>query len=30
MTIVERAGVCTLDCQDTRSLTVTVADGRIV
>ena len=30
MTRVERAGVCTLDCPDTCSLTVTVADGRIV
>jgi anaerobic selenocysteine-containing dehydrogenase len=30
MTILERAGVCTLDCPDTCSLTVTVDDGRIV
>ena len=29
MTIVERAGVCTLDCPDTCSLTVIVKDGRI-
>jgi anaerobic selenocysteine-containing dehydrogenase len=30
MTMVERAGVCTLDCPDTCSLTVTVDAGRIV
>src|SRR5262249_18564405 len=30
MTLLERASVCTLDCPDTCSLTVTVADGRIV
>lgn len=30
MTIVERAGVCTLDCPDTCSLAVMVDDGRIV
>ena len=30
MTTVERAAVCTLDCPDTCSLTVTIADGRIV
>jgi anaerobic selenocysteine-containing dehydrogenase len=29
MAILERAGVCTLDCPDTCSLTVTVDDGRI-
>ena len=27
--IVEHASVCTLDCPDTCSLTVTVEDGRI-
>ncbi|HKU93757.1 MAG TPA: molybdopterin oxidoreductase family protein, partial [Vineibacter sp.] len=30
MAVLERAGVCTLDCPDTCSLTVTVDDGRIV
>ena len=30
MTVLERAGVCTLDCPDTCSLAVTVDDGRIV
>jgi anaerobic selenocysteine-containing dehydrogenase len=30
MTLLERASVCTLDCPDTCSLTVTVDDGRIV
>ncbi len=30
MTSLERAAVCTLDCPDTCSLTVTVDDGRIV
>lgn len=30
MTMLERASVCTLDCPDTCSLTVTVDDGRIV
>ena len=30
MTIMERASVCTLDCPDTCSLTVTVEDDRIV
>jgi len=30
MTIMERASVCTLDCPDTCSLTVTVDDGRVV
>jgi anaerobic selenocysteine-containing dehydrogenase len=30
MTLVERASVCTLDCPDTCSLTVTVEDGRLV
>src|SRR5437016_4080024 len=30
MTLVERASVCTLDCPDTCSLTVTVEDDRIV
>jgi anaerobic selenocysteine-containing dehydrogenase len=30
MALVERAGVCTLDCPDTCSLTVTVEEGRIV
>ena len=30
MTLVERASVCTLDCPDTCSLTVTVDDGRLV
>ncbi|HJQ57774.1 MAG TPA: molybdopterin-dependent oxidoreductase [Vineibacter sp.] len=30
MTALERASVCTLDCPDTCSLTVTVAQGRIV
>ena len=30
MPILERASVCTLDCPDTCSLTVTVDDGRIV
>jgi anaerobic selenocysteine-containing dehydrogenase len=30
MTILERASVCTLDCPDTCSLTVTVDDGRII
>jgi anaerobic selenocysteine-containing dehydrogenase len=30
MTLLERASVCTLDCPDTCSLTVTVEDGRIV
>jgi len=30
MTMVERAGVCTLDCPDTCSLTVTVEADRIV
>jgi anaerobic selenocysteine-containing dehydrogenase len=30
MTLVERDSVCTLDCPDTCSLTVTVEDGRIV
>jgi anaerobic selenocysteine-containing dehydrogenase len=30
MTLLERASVCTLDCPDTCSLTVTVSDGRIV
>src|SRR5262245_58410377 len=29
MTLVERPSVCTLDCPDTCSLTVTVEDGRI-
>ena len=29
MTVLERASVCTLDCPDTCSLTVTVDDGRI-
>ena len=29
MTTLERAGVCTLDCPDTCSLSVTVEDGRI-
>src|SRR5215470_6426203 len=29
MSTFERAAVCTLDCPDTCSLTVTVADGRI-
>lgn len=30
MALLERAGVCTLDCPDTCSLTVTVDDDRIV
>jgi anaerobic selenocysteine-containing dehydrogenase len=30
MAILDRAGVCTLDCPDTCSLTVTVDEGRIV
>jgi anaerobic selenocysteine-containing dehydrogenase len=30
MALLERAGVCTLDCPDTCSLTVTVDEGRIV
>jgi anaerobic selenocysteine-containing dehydrogenase len=30
MTLVERASVCTFDCPDTCSLTVTVDDGRLV
>jgi anaerobic selenocysteine-containing dehydrogenase len=30
MAVLERAGVCTLDCPDTCSLTVTVEDDRIV
>jgi anaerobic selenocysteine-containing dehydrogenase len=30
MTLLERPSVCTLDCPDTCSLTVTVEDGRIV
>ena len=30
MTLVERDSVCTLDCPDTCSLTVTVDDGRLV
>src|SRR5215813_7087580 len=30
MAVLERAGVCTLDCPDTCGLTVTVDDGRIV
>lgn len=30
MTIVERPSVCTLDCPDTCSLTVSVEDGRVV
>jgi anaerobic selenocysteine-containing dehydrogenase len=30
MTLVERASVCTLDCPDTCSLTVTVDDGRLI
>jgi anaerobic selenocysteine-containing dehydrogenase len=30
MTMLERASVCTLDCPDTCSLTVTVDDGRLV
>jgi anaerobic selenocysteine-containing dehydrogenase len=30
MAVLERAGVCTLDCPDTCSLTVTVEDGRII
>ncbi|MBV8118409.1 MAG: molybdopterin-dependent oxidoreductase [Alphaproteobacteria bacterium] len=30
MAVLERAGVCTLDCPDTCSLAVTVEDGRIV
>ncbi|MFO1161898.1 MAG: molybdopterin-dependent oxidoreductase [Reyranellaceae bacterium] len=30
MTVVERASVCTLDCPDTCSLTVSVEDGRVV
>ena len=29
MITIERPGVCTLDCPDTCSLTVTVEDGRI-
>jgi anaerobic selenocysteine-containing dehydrogenase len=29
MTVLERASVCTLDCPDTCSLTVTVDEGRI-
>ncbi len=30
MSLIERASVCTLDCPDTCSLTVTVEDGRLV
>src|ERR1700676_1147014 len=30
MAILERAGVCTLDCPDTCSLTVSVDEGRII
>ena len=30
MAVLERASVCTLDCPDTCSLTVTVDNGRIV
>jgi anaerobic selenocysteine-containing dehydrogenase len=30
MAIEERASVCTFDCPDTRSLTVSVDEGRIV
>src|SRR2546430_1991139 len=30
MTVLERASVCTLDCPDTCSLTVTVDEGRII
>ena len=30
MTAIERAGVCTFDCPDTCSLTVTVDEGRII
>ena len=29
MSVIERAGVCTFDCPDTCSLSVTVEDGRI-
>ena len=29
MSVIERASVCTFDCPDTCSLTVTVEDGRI-
>jgi len=30
MSVIERASVCTLDCPDTCSLSVTVDDGRII
>ena len=30
MSVIERASVCTFDCPDTCSLTVTVEDGRII